>query len=91
MMDATFLQASMLKDAPEIKQFIKQKFNLFFNFGRTLSKQLAEYSDKKNQPEIDQHAAFIYECMKEIADSKRPDIALAMLKELNNGNVIIEE
>lgn len=90
MMDATVLQATMLKDNPIMKQRLLQIFNRFFGFGRQLSKMLQQYAENKGQPGIDDEAAFIYEAMREICDSKNKAEALALLREYNQGNVIIE-
>lgn len=90
MMDATIMQATMLKDHPAIKQFVKQKFNRFFNEGRWLSRQLSDFAERRD-PSIEDAAALVYEAMQEICNSKDPAMALALLKEFNNGNVEVTE
>jgi len=90
MIDATYLQATMIKGTPELKQRMKQIFAPFWNHGKKLSKQLrliGEINGKSDQ--LDQESAFVYEALREICEAKNKNEALALLQSYNKGEVIV--
>jgi len=87
MIDATYLQAAMIKGTPELRQRMKQIFSPFWAHGKKLSNQLKTIGDNNGKAEqLDQEAAFIYEALRELCDAKNKAEALALLKEYNKTN-----
>lgn len=92
MIDAAYLQAAMLQDDPDLRHRMKQLFKPFWNSGRRLSNQLKLIGEATGKAdEIDNEAAFVFETLREICDSKNRIEALAVLKMYNAGQMRFED
>ena len=63
---------------------MKQMFSPFWVYGTKLSRQLKQISEEANQAEeFEMEAAFVYEVLREICESKNRGEALDLLRQYN--------
>lgn len=84
LIDLTYMQLSVFKDSPFVRQALKQRFSLFWNNARVFSRQMNQVVEKSNcVDEYENESSLLYEVIREASKSKDMHRTLDAVRKVN--------